>query len=316
MPLIYQELHRIAVGYLRRESPDHTLQPTALVHEADLRLADYNDASYESRRHFFVVAARTMRRVLVDHARARCAMKRGRGLMVALDPRTEAAAERDSIVIGVDHALDSLAREDESKARLVEMRFFAGLSCGGDLGNHRNAGARRAPRAAQRSSLAAPSNGSVKSEDRQAPRSGGVGCAAPPRGRPGGTLFRSGAAGGSLRPAALRRRSGALVRPRDSGGRGISPRRRTCDVSRRCDRLLQARLRHRTRRHGSVYRAERADGEVQQTVALKLLRADACRAGWRERFLNERQLLATLQHPSIVRLLDAGHNGAMAGPIW
>lgn len=128
MPLIYQELHRIAVGYLRRESPDHTLQPTALVHEAYMRLADYNEASYESRRHFFVVAARAMRRVLVDHARARHAAKRGRGLTVVLDPRTDAAAERDSIVIALDDALDALAREDEGKARLVEMRFFGGLS--------------------------------------------------------------------------------------------------------------------------------------------------------------------------------------------
>jgi len=128
VPLVYQELHRIAEGYLRRESHNHTLQPTALIHEAYLRLADYEGIDYQNRKHFFAVAARVMRRILVDHARARYAAKRGSGLTVALDRDVECAAERDAIVISLDDALTALASEDERRARLVEMRFFAGLT--------------------------------------------------------------------------------------------------------------------------------------------------------------------------------------------
>jgi RNA polymerase sigma factor (TIGR02999 family) len=128
VPLVYQELHRIAQGYLRRESQNHTLQPTALIHEAYLRLAEYTGVLYESRKHFFAVVARVMRRILVDHARARHAAKRGAGATVALDRNADFAAERDDIIISLDDALNALAGEDEAKARLVEMRFFAGLT--------------------------------------------------------------------------------------------------------------------------------------------------------------------------------------------
>lgn len=128
MPMVYQELHRIAEGYLRRESHDHTLQPTALIHEAYLRLAQYDGADYQSRKHFYAVAARVMRRILVDHARARYAAKRGAALTTALERDADVATERDAIVISLDDALTALATADEAKARLVEMRFFAGLT--------------------------------------------------------------------------------------------------------------------------------------------------------------------------------------------
>jgi RNA polymerase sigma factor (TIGR02999 family) len=128
MPLVYQELHRIAEGYLRRESHNHTLQPTALIHEAYMRLAEYGDGDYQNRKHFYAVAARVMRRILVDHARARYAAKRGADLTVALDPNLDYAPERDKVVIALDDALTALANEDEAKARLVEMRFFGGMT--------------------------------------------------------------------------------------------------------------------------------------------------------------------------------------------
>ena len=130
VPLVYHELHRIAEGYLRRESQNHTLQPTALVNEAYLRLVDYSGASYENRTHFYAIAARVMRQILVDHARARHAAKRGAAVKLPLDERLDLAAERDKIVIALDDALNTLASEDDGKARMVEMRFFGGLTAG------------------------------------------------------------------------------------------------------------------------------------------------------------------------------------------
>jgi len=128
VPLVYDELHRIAEAYLRRELGNRTLQPTALINEAYLRLAHNGCDAYENRAHFFGVAARVMRQILVDHARARKAGKRGDGLKVPLHPGLDFAPERDRIVIALDDALKTLAVEDERKASLVEMRFFAGMS--------------------------------------------------------------------------------------------------------------------------------------------------------------------------------------------
>ena len=127
VPLVYHELRRIARRYLRHESQDHTLQPTALIHEAYLRLAEYGGADYQDRKHFFSIAARVMRRILVDHARARSAGKRGADVTVALEG-SDAALQRDRIVISLDDALKDLANEDALKARLVEMRFFGGMT--------------------------------------------------------------------------------------------------------------------------------------------------------------------------------------------
>lgn len=129
IPLVYRELHRIAEGYLRRESPNHTLQPTALIHEAYVRLVEHGEADYQNRKHFFAVAARVMRRLLVDHARARYAAKRGAALTVVLEPGNDPApGQRDRTVIALDDALTALAAEDSRKARLVEMRFFGGMT--------------------------------------------------------------------------------------------------------------------------------------------------------------------------------------------
>jgi RNA polymerase sigma-70 factor (ECF subfamily) len=128
VPHVYDELHRIAEAYLRRELGNRTLQPTALINEAYLRLANNGCSTYENRAHFFGVAARVMRQILVDHARSRKAGKRGDGLKVPLHPGLDFAPERDRIVIALDDALNLLSVEDERKAALVEMRFFAGMS--------------------------------------------------------------------------------------------------------------------------------------------------------------------------------------------
>ena len=127
LPLVYDELRRLARGYLYRERAEHTLQSTALVHEAYLRLIE-QDVEWQSRAHFLGIAAQMMRRILVDHARARSAAKRGEGLRVTLDEKMAIAEARDLDVIALDRALTRLAQQDEAQARIVEMRFFAGLS--------------------------------------------------------------------------------------------------------------------------------------------------------------------------------------------
>lgn len=130
--LVYAELRRQAQLVLRREDEGHTLQPTALVHEAWLRLGDQHDARWESRSQFFAIAAQMMRRVLLDHARARHALKRGQaGVQVSLSEggaSTRTAPIDPLDVIALDDALTRLAVLDPQKARLVELRYFAGLS--------------------------------------------------------------------------------------------------------------------------------------------------------------------------------------------
>ncbi len=130
VPLVYAELRRQARSALRREGEGHTLQATALVHEAWLRLDAQHDARWESRTQFLAVAAQTMRRVLVDHARTRRALKRGGGEMqVTLGHADHAVAAADTVdVLALDDALARLAVMDPRKARLVELRYFAGLS--------------------------------------------------------------------------------------------------------------------------------------------------------------------------------------------
>jgi RNA polymerase sigma-70 factor (ECF subfamily) len=129
MPVVYAEVRRLAQSYLRRERPDHTLQPTALVNEAYLRLVDQRDVAWNSRSHFFGIAAQIMRRILVDHARARRANKRGSGLVpVVFDEALEVAQAQDLDVVALDDALKTLAELDARQARVVELRFFGGLS--------------------------------------------------------------------------------------------------------------------------------------------------------------------------------------------
>jgi len=129
MPLVYEELRRRASAYLRRERPGHTLQPTALVHEAYLRLVDQRRVAWQNRAQFFGVAAEMMRRILVDHARAKLTAKRSGMLSrVTLDPDVAVAQPVDVDVLDLDSALDRLASVDARKSRIAELRFFGGLS--------------------------------------------------------------------------------------------------------------------------------------------------------------------------------------------
>jgi RNA polymerase sigma factor (TIGR02999 family) len=129
VPLVYDELHRLAQRYMSDERPGHTLQTTALVNEAFLRLVDSAHASWESRTHFYGVCAQVMRRILVDWARSRQALKRGGDMRVLdLDEALAAAKEPGTDLVAVDDALNSLAAVDARKSQVVEMRFFGGLS--------------------------------------------------------------------------------------------------------------------------------------------------------------------------------------------
>ena len=129
IPLVYEELRRLAHHYMRNERPDHTLQTTALVHEAYLRLADYQHIGWQERAHFFAVAAQLMRRILVEHARAHQRVKRGGGAVkVSLDEGAVLSTERSKELLALDEALIRLADIDPRKSRVVEMRFFGGLS--------------------------------------------------------------------------------------------------------------------------------------------------------------------------------------------
>lgn len=131
--MIYDELRRVAERAMRRESPGHTLQPTALLHEAYLKLVGQERAAYRSRAHFFAIAAHVMRRILVDHARERLAAKRGGGAVQVTLEDVHAAAEGSEpsgpfSVLALHDALEALAAIDPLQARLVELRYFTGLN--------------------------------------------------------------------------------------------------------------------------------------------------------------------------------------------
>lgn len=129
LPIIYDELRALAARYLRRERPGHTLQPTALINEAYLRLVDQTRVNWQNRAHFLGVAAQIMRRILIDHARAQNAEKRGHEFQkVPLDEEVDRAVERGAELIALDDALNELARFDEQKSRIVELRYFGGLT--------------------------------------------------------------------------------------------------------------------------------------------------------------------------------------------
>jgi RNA polymerase sigma factor (TIGR02999 family) len=129
LPLIYAELRRIASRQLRHERAGHTLQPTALVHEVYLRLVDQRQASWQNRAHFFGVAARIMRRILVDHARRHTAGKRGGGLRnVSIDEAHEVQAPDGLPIVALDEAVSRLEKLDTDLARIVELRAFGGLT--------------------------------------------------------------------------------------------------------------------------------------------------------------------------------------------
>jgi RNA polymerase sigma-70 factor, ECF subfamily len=128
LPLVYQELHRLAQGYMHRERPDHTLQPTALINEAYLRLA-HDNVDWQNRQHFIAVAANVMRRLLVDHARARNSAMRAGGLQrVEMDEGVILTEEGSREVLALHDALSDLERADPRRAKVVELRYFGGLS--------------------------------------------------------------------------------------------------------------------------------------------------------------------------------------------
>jgi RNA polymerase sigma-70 factor (ECF subfamily) len=127
-PIVYEELHRLARHYMRGEKSGHSLQTTALVNEAYIRLVDYKRMQWQTRAHFFAVSAQLMRRILVDHAR-RHNLKRGGGVQhVLLEDTAVVGGERDEDLVALDDALQALARVDSRKAQVIELRFFGGLS--------------------------------------------------------------------------------------------------------------------------------------------------------------------------------------------
>lgn len=129
IPLVYDELRRLASVYMRRERPGHTLQSTALVHEAYIRLSDQKNVSWRNRAHFFAVAAQLMRRILVDHARARLAQKRGsRPDLIAVDEAFAFTPERSNDLLALDEVLNRLGENDPRTLQVVELRFFGGLT--------------------------------------------------------------------------------------------------------------------------------------------------------------------------------------------
>jgi RNA polymerase sigma factor (TIGR02999 family) len=130
MPLVYEELHRQAARYLRRENQDHTLQTTALIHEAYIKLIDQKNVQWQNRTHFFAIAAQAMRRILVDYARTKHRDKRGGDdIKLPLDEATMIAVDEKNIdLIALDEALTRLNAIDEQQVRVVELRFFSGLS--------------------------------------------------------------------------------------------------------------------------------------------------------------------------------------------
>ena len=129
MPVVYDELYKLANGYLRRERPGHTLQPTALINEAYLRLIKQDFPEWQSRRHFYGVAAQLMRQILVEYARGRAADKRGGGdQKFSLDEALTFSDEKAAELVTLNDALIALAKFDERKVRIIELRYFGGLS--------------------------------------------------------------------------------------------------------------------------------------------------------------------------------------------
>ena len=130
LPFVYAELHRQASRYLRRERPDHTLQTTALIHEAYMKLIDQSEVQWQNRAHFFAIAAQTMRRILVDYARTRKREKRGGDdVKLQLDDAINVSSKEKSIdLVALDEALNRLAEFDERQARVVELRYFSGMT--------------------------------------------------------------------------------------------------------------------------------------------------------------------------------------------
>jgi RNA polymerase sigma factor (TIGR02999 family) len=128
LPLIYDELRRVAHQYLHREHPDQTLQTTALVHEAYLKLIDQRSVEWQNRAHFFAIAAQAMRRILIDNARRRAAGKRGKGEKISLEDVATVSTQKHQNLLALDEALSELEEIDQQQSRIVELRYFGGLT--------------------------------------------------------------------------------------------------------------------------------------------------------------------------------------------
>jgi RNA polymerase sigma factor (TIGR02999 family) len=129
LPIVYEELHRLAAGYMRKESPGHTLQTSALVNEAYIKLVDQKNVRWQNRAHFFGIAAQLMRRILVDHARSRARLKRGGDAQIlSLNESVIAGTDSVQAFLSLDDALRHLAEIDPKKSRIVEMKIFCGLN--------------------------------------------------------------------------------------------------------------------------------------------------------------------------------------------
>ncbi len=128
LPLVYAELRKLAQGYMENERDGHTLQATGLVHEAYIRMVDWENVSWQNRAHFFSVAASVMRKILVDHARAKKAQKRNFGQALALDEAVSFSTQREVDLVRLDDSLEALAKIDPVQERIVELRFFGGLT--------------------------------------------------------------------------------------------------------------------------------------------------------------------------------------------
>ena len=128
LPLVYDELRRLAHQYLRRERTEHTLQTTALVHEAYLKLIDQRSVNWQNRAQFFALSATAMRRILLDNARKHLSAKRGKGEKISLDEAADVSTETDESLIALDMALQELERIDEKQSKIIELRYFGGLT--------------------------------------------------------------------------------------------------------------------------------------------------------------------------------------------
>jgi len=128
LPLVYDDLRRLARAYFANEKQEHTLQATALVHEAYIRLVNWENVSWQNRAHFFAVAADVMRKILIDHARKKNALKRDGGQKILIDEAVSFSSEKELDLLKLDEALQTLEKLDKRQARIVELRFFGGLS--------------------------------------------------------------------------------------------------------------------------------------------------------------------------------------------
>ncbi len=318
LPVIYDELRKLAANYLRRERPDHTLQPTALVHEAYLRLVDQTRVNWQNRAHFFGVAAQIMRRLLVDHARRHNAEKRGQDFQkLSLDENIDRAVVRSAELMALDDALKALAVFDPQKARVVELRYFGGLSIEetADVLGVTGTTIKRHWRFAKAWLHGEMQKALTPERWRQVEEIFQAALDLGPQDR---ARYVSEACADD---AVLQRDVEALLSQHESAGELLEdPLYGDTQLSaleafayEDEDPLIGRRLgAYRIEREigrggmGAVYEAVRVDNEFVLRVAIKLVKRGMDTDFVLRRFRKERQILAALDHPHIARLLDGG----------